>query len=269
MDPTLEQAAEVLVLWYSLGTWTGRPSVSGVRVVDIHARIADEELAEATSEPYVLFFEPTPLPTVNDFDPIALAMRINRLGASKPLRLVAFASYPSLTPFDTQCAFAAQVGDILGVDPEIQRVVVDTRWRPVGASGKKHPGPDATPQPIDLGPEVDWQRALDAAVLGKQKVERLEPRTRLLVTSYLSSMRSGPRFNPTQRRLLHRASTGDISVTAEDVSEALHVSHVTAQRAIRGIAACLFDEESGRRAPELVGRVVISYAIFLRYNEFT
>lgn len=233
----------------------------------MHAQMSDAMLAASTSEPYVFFFEPTPLPNVNDFDPVALSRRLRRIGVPPPDRLVAFPSYPSLTPFETQCAFAAQVGHILGVEPEIQRVVVDTRPRPVDATRKKDPGPDGAPQPIPPGPEVDWQRALDAAVVGGREVERIAAQTRHLAVCYLSTIRGEPRFSPTQRRLLHYASTGKVSVIAEEVALALNVSKVTAQRAITGLAAELFGADSGRRAPELVGRVVTSYAVFLRYNE--
>lgn len=253
------------VLWYPLGPWFV-PSGANLEVRQLSLTMTDELLADATSRPYTYFFEPTPHPLVNNFDPIRMAARLAAISPRRPVRVVAFAGEPSPTPFETQCAFAAQVGHLLNTTPVIHRVSVKTGIQPRAKASKKGTLPGTRPRHIDPGPEVDWQRALAEAIGRSVSGQPISEITQKLVRLYLHGSRGEPGFTPTQKRLLHRASTGEISVIAEDVAAALYVQPGTATRAISGIATELFGYGNGRRSPEVVARVVVQYSWFLQYN---
>lgn len=254
------------ILWYSLSRWFS-PSAEKVEVIDLLPSMSDEELAGFASAPFSFFFEPTPHPQINHYDPVEMARRLSAVSTSGPCRVVAFVSHPAPEPYEAQCAFASQVGHILGVPPEVHRVAVPGRPGSNNGSAKKITRSDGRTQDVDLGPKVDWQRALDAAAAGNGAGEPVPDQAQLLVESYVYPRRGGPRFNPTQRGLLYFAATGEISVIAEEVAEALSVQLVTAQRAILGIANSMGQDGNGRRSPEVVGRVVAQYRWFLSYNE--
>jgi len=258
-------SGQVRLLWYSLGPWFV-PSAANSDVFELSLTMSDEAIAAATSSPYTYFFEPTPYPQVNNYDPIHMAVRLARVGKLRPTRAVAFASHPSPTPFETQCAFAAQAGHLLDVPPEIHRVTVATRGWPRDVGAKKEVEPDSQPRQVDPGPSLDWRRALDEAVRGGTPNEGISATTEKLVKLYLFSQRGEDRFSPIQKSLLYRASIGDISVVAEEIADALPTGHKYAERAVRGIAAALFGETERRRSNELVGRLVVQYAWFLQYN---
>lgn len=255
------------ILWYSLGRWFV-PSASDFEVIELLPTVTDNDLNALLSEPYVYFFEPTPYRQVNHYDPIDMAERISGLGNLRPQRVVAFVSHPAPTTFETQCAFAAQAGHVLGVTPEIQRVAVTTQARRRSAAAKKSQGNGGEPQQIDPGPEVDWLRALNAAVLASDNTEQVPAHIQLFVARYLNHPHGKPWFSPTQKRLLHRVSTGELGVIAEEIAHDLPVQLVTAQRAIRDLAKDFFQDNTGRRSPELVGRLIAQYAWFLQYNEY-
>jgi len=252
------------IFWYSLGGWF-LPSDPELEVVELTASIRDAELRDLSAEPYWYFFEPTPYHVVNRYDPIEMAERIANFGRTPPQRVVAFASHPGPVAFETQCAFAVQAGYLLGVQPEIQRVSVTMRGSRKGMSPKKSENPGDRTEPIDPGPEVDWVRALDAAVRAADAPEQVDSQTQVFAARYLRH--SKPWFSPTQRRLLHRASTGELAVIAEDVAVDLSIERDTARKAIHGIARGFFQDGDRRRAPEQVGRLVALYSPFLRYNE--
>lgn len=254
------------ILWYSLSRWFS-PSAEKVEVVDLLPSMSDDELADVASAPFSFFFEPTPHPQINDYDPVEMALRLSGLSVPGPCRVVAFVSHPAPEPYEAQCAFASQVGHILGVPPEVYRVAVPGRPSGNNGSAKKVTTSDGLTQEADLGPKVDWQRALDAAAAGNGAGEPVPDQAQLLVESYLYPRRGGPRFSPTQKGLLYFAATGEISVIAEEIAEALSVQLVTAQRAILGIANSMGQEGNGRRSPEVVGRMVAQYRWFLSYNE--
>jgi len=254
------------ILWYSLSRWFS-PSAEKAEVIDLLPSMSDEALAGATSSPFSFFFEPTPHPQINDYDPVRMALRLSALSAVGPCRVVAFVSHPAPEPFEAQCAFASQVGHILGVPPEVHRVAVPGRPGSDNGSAKKSTTIDGRTKQVDLGPEVDWQRALDAAANGDCLGEPVPDQAQLLVESYLYPRRCGPRFSPTQKGLLHLAAIGEISVIAEEITETLSVQLITAQRAILGIVATMGQEVNGRRSPEVVGRMVAQYRWFLSYNE--
>lgn len=252
------------ILWYSLGGWF-LPSAKEIEVVELSLDASGYELANLVSNNFAYFFEPTPYPHINGYNPIEMATRLKAHGGTAPRRVVAFVSHPSPVPFEAQCAFASQVGHILGVAPEVHIVAVPDRSSSNGSAKKGH-APGGRAVEVDPGPKVDWQRALDVAVGGNDAGARVPDQARLLVESYVYPQRGGPRLNPTQRRLLYAASAGEISVVAEEIAAALNVQLVTAQRAIRGIAQLLGEESGGRRSPELVGRLVVQYRWFLHYN---
>ncbi len=245
------------VLCYSIGPWF-TASKSDVDVQLIDATTADSRLAELVDQPYAYFFEPTPYPSINNYDPIVMAKRLLGVAGRAPHLSVAFLSIPSPVPFEAQSAFAAQVGHVVGGMPQLRRVTTPSRPSQLTHVRKARTGPDIV---------ADWVGAIDGAIRDDGGGDRISPTTRDLVSFYLAPLPGVPKFSPTQRRLLHRASTGELCVNAEDVAADLNVQLVTAQRAIRGIARALFDAEGGRRSPELVGQLVARYGWFFRYNE--
>lgn len=245
------------VLCYSFGPWFS-PSQSDVEVHRIDATITAVRLQELVDRPYAYFFEPTPYPAINGYDPIVMAERLRSAANRVPHLSLAFVSHPSPIPFEAQSAFAAQVGHVLGSMPELWHVNTPGRPRQMTRQAKAKAGPDIV---------ADWVGALDAAIRGDAVGDQISTMTMELVSLYLAPHRGARRFSPTQRRLLHRASTGELGVIAEEVAADLNVQLVTAQRAIRGIALDLFNDDGGRRSPELVGQLVAKYGWFFRYNE--
>lgn len=247
------------ILWYSLGQWVA-PSVD-IQVVHLGNTVTDADLGELTSGPFAYFFEPTPYPMVNSYDPIAMAARLGRVARLTPSRVVAFTSgYSTPVSVEAQAAFAVQAGILLGVMPEIRHVAMPDTAQPARTGkAKSEAGPDFASL---------WMDALDVAATGKNGGIAIPDFIQKLVALYLAPFPGAARFNPTQRRLLHRASTGEIGVIAEDVARDLSVQLVTAQRAIRGIAMTLYADAAGRRSPELVGQLVAQYGWFFRFNEF-
>lgn len=245
------------VLYYSLGPWFA-PSESCVEIHRIDATVTASQLNELVQQPYAYFFEPTPYPAINAYDPIVMAGRLRASAGLVPHWSAAFVSHESPIPFEAQSAFAAQVGHVLGSMPELRLVTPPERPVPNTRIAKGQAGPDIV---------ADWVGALDSAIRGDEAGDRISDMTQEVVALYLAPCRGLPKFSPTQRRLLHRASTGELGIIAEDVAADLDVQLVTAQRAIRGIALALFAEESGRRSPELVGRLVAQYGWFFRYNK--
>jgi hypothetical protein len=244
------------ILCYSLGPWFSS-SESDVEVHSIDATTTEARLAELVDSPYAYFFEPTPYPSINSYDPIVMAQRLRNAARRTPALSVAFVCVPSPVPFEAQSAFAAQVGHILGSMPEVRRVTTPDAPVLVTHRAKAKQGPDIV---------ADWLGAFNAAVGGDSTGDQISPATLDLVSLYLAPVRGVARFSPTQRRLLHRASTGEVSINAEEVAGDLNVQLVTAQRAIRGIALALFNDEGGRRSPQLVGQLVARYGWFFRYN---
>lgn len=247
------------VLCYSFGPWF-YPSEPDVEVHRIDTTTTTARLAELVEQPYAYFFEPTPYPAVGGYDPITMAQRLREAARQVPALSVAFISHPSPVPFEAQAAFAAQVGLVLGSMPELCHVKTPDRPKPTMRKTKTE---------VKTGPDVvaDWAGSLDAAIRSGEAHDRISVMTQNLVSLYLAPSRGAAKFNPTQRRLLHRASTGELGIIAEDVAADLNVQLVTAQRAIRGIAVALFVNNSGRRAPELVGQLVTQYGCFFRHNE--
>lgn len=245
------------VLCYSIGPWF-TASKSDVEVQRIDATTTDSRLAELVDQPYAYFFEPTPYPSINNYDPIVMAKRLLGAAGYTPNLSVAFLSVPSPVPFEAQSAFAAQVGHVVGSMPEVRQVTAPSRPIQSTHVPKARTGPDII---------ADWVGAIDGAISGDGGGDRVSRTTQDLVSLYLAPFRGVPKFSPTQRRLLHRASTGELCINAEEVAADLNVQLVTAQRAIRGIATALFNAEGGRRSPELVGQLVARYGWFFRYNE--
>lgn len=255
-NPTIPKP---VVLWYSFARLASTAYDS--ELVSLSASIATCDLTELVRKPFVFFFEPTPYPQVSDFDPIVMAERISAVQQAPTVRTTAFISPGSPIPFETQAAFAVQVASILGLQAGV-RLVVPKMPSPVGGSPKR-----GQPTERRSSSQSAWSSALTAALNDGTVDDHVPETTQALVANYLRSRRQGSRFSPTQRRLLHRTSTGEVGVIAEDVAEDLHVTLVTAQRAIRGIVTELFGVDSGRRSPELIGQLVAKYGWFLRYNK--
>lgn len=255
------------VLWYSIGTSWFAPSTPNVDHIGISMADSDEDLRRHIGDsPYQLYFEPTPLPAVNDFDPIEMADRLRSVGAP-PARLVAFVCEPTPVPFPDQCAFATQVGRILGVTPTVQRVRASPGpSQVVRDADKKRSDGRAPERTIDPGPRVDWQRALDDATAPGWRGERIDRQTQRLVELYLDRAYRSERFSGTQRRLLHLAAFGEFSVSAAEAAEVMCMNKVTVGRAITTIASLVKGSESTRSSKEFVGRLVSQHGGFLRHN---
>lgn len=252
------------VLWCSLGDWF-RPERADIEVISVRHDTLDTELQQATDQEYWFFFEPTPQPGW-PYDPLTVAENLARVSVRRPKRLIAFVSKPSPTPWETQCAFAVQVGLILDVTVHIQRVEIRTRRSSSNGQNKDAKSPD------DFGPRVDWGRALtDATAISPDSVESLSEEIIRFAMSYLLRGRGQGGFSVLQRELLHKVACGEAAVAAEDLARVLHRQRGTIQKAIIGLTPALSDNGSAngaerRTGPAEVARLAYQYGWFLQHN---
>lgn len=253
------------ILWYSLANLWFAPAASDVEVIPVGYDTSENELREATrAGNYWFFFEPTPHPGLL-YDPVRLADRLSQI-APRPTRTIAFVTDPSPTRWETQCAFAAQVGLILGVTPRVQKVRVFGVDSPgSNLEAKAHPD---EPGPLNPGPRVDWARALNDAVTRRpQFVEPIAEVPALFAQLYLTRGRGKRKFSALAREVLHTVAVSDLAVRAEDIAGVLGRQRGTVQRAITGIANEFSDTTEGRDGPEVVGHLVYAYGWFLQANQ--
>lgn len=247
------------ILWSSVIPWS-RPTAEGHTIIPVGSTTSDRQLAVLVEQPFVFFFEPTPYPALGH-DPVVLASRIAALTRSRnpsdpirPGQVTAFIEAGSPEPLETQAAFAFQVGVVLGVKAGFTTLVPR---QPVSPESTK-----AKMTAARQGP--DWGSAVSAIAGHPDAQSDLPARSTLLAAAYLAPDRQG--FNPTQRRLLYRAATGEVAIVAKDIAADLFIQKVTAQRAITEIARHVGEIELGRNSPDFVAQLVVQHRWFLSYN---
>lgn len=246
--------------WISVSETT----TSDVQIFTLRDDSPRKEIEEAVGAGrYAFFFEPTPQPGLSH-DPITLARRLARM-ARRPARTVAFVTNPSPTPLETQFAFAAQVGMILGVTPQVRTVEIPGMGPfALNTQTKAKTKPDLEGS-LDPGPTVDWLYALrDAADPRSESLGPLPKQPQLFARLYLTRARKERKFGVTGRELLHVLAAGGVPVRADELARRLGRQRETVQRAITAVARDFPAE--GRSGPEVVGQLVYSYGWFLRMN---
>lgn len=236
------------------------PTAEGHTIIPVGSNTSDRQLGGLVEQPFAFFFEPTPYPALGH-DPVALASRIDALTRARnprepirPGQVTAFIGAGSPEPLETQAAFAFQVGVLLGVKAGFTTLVSRQPVSPESTRAKMtaaHQGPD-------------WGAAISMIAGHPDAQSDLPTQSALLAAAYLAPKRHG--FNPTQRRLLHRAATGAVGIVAKDIAADMFIRTVTAQRAITEIARHLGAIEPGRNSPDFVARLVVQHRWFLSYN---
>lgn len=246
------------ILWSSVIPWS-TPTAEGHTIIPVGSATSDRQLAVLVEQPFVFFFEPTPYPALGH-DPVVLASRIAALTRSRnpsdpirPGQVTAFIAAGSPEPFETQAAFAFQVGALLGVEAGLTTLVPR---QPVS--------PESTQAKTAARHGPDWGAAVSAIAGHPDTQSDLPARSTLLAAAYLAPERQG--FSPTQRRLLYRAATGEVAIVAKDIAANLFIQTVTAQRAITEIARHVGEIELGRNSPDFVAQLVVQHRWFLCYN---